>query len=68
VPKPYSFVSLGLALSEKQIPQVIEIIENGSERVEPLERGGVLAKQMLSQLSYTPTARVSIILMHPALC
>ena len=56
VPKPDLFRRLGLALSEKQIPQVIESSENRNERVGPLERGGVLAKQMLSQLSYTPTA------------
>jgi hypothetical protein len=29
-------------------------IKKAEERKEPLERGLVLAKQMLSQLSYTP--------------
>jgi len=45
-------------LSEKQIPQVFESIENRNERVGPLEWGGVLARQMLARLSYTPTAVV----------
>lgn len=58
MPKLYLFSTLGMALSEKQIPQVFESIENRNERVGPLERGGVLAKQMLSLLSYTPTAVV----------
>ena len=46
-------------MSEKQIPQVVEGIANRNEGVKPLERGGMLAKQMLSQLSYTPTAGTS---------
>jgi hypothetical protein len=46
----------GLALSEKQIPQVVEKIESWGKTMESLERGRVLAKQVLSQLSYTPTA------------
>jgi hypothetical protein len=32
--------------------------------MEALERGLVLAKQVLSQLSYTPTVGVAFILMH----
>jgi len=46
---------LELALSEKQIPQVVENVVNSKHRMERLERHGVLAKQVLSQLSYTPT-------------
>jgi len=45
---------LELALSEKQIPQVVENVVNSKHRMERLERHGVLAKQVLSQLSYTP--------------
>jgi len=41
-------------LSEKQIPQVVENVVNSKHRMERLERHGVLAKQVLSQLSYTP--------------
>jgi hypothetical protein len=48
------FSLLGLAFERKQIPQVIETIESRSKRMECLEGGGVLAKQVLSQLSYTP--------------
>jgi hypothetical protein len=45
VPKPYLFSALGIALSEKQIPQVIENNEKRSERMEALERAGVLRRQ-----------------------
>ncbi len=41
-------------MSEKQIPQVVENVVNSKHRMERLERHGVLAKQVLSQLSYTP--------------
>ena len=46
VPKFYLFSALGIALSEKQIPQVVEIIENRSERMEALEGVAVLRRQM----------------------
>jgi hypothetical protein len=49
---------LELALSEKQIPQVVENVVNSKHRMERLEWLGVLAKQVLSQLSYTPTAAI----------
>ena len=52
---------MGLALSEKQIPQVVVNVANSKHRMERLEWLGVLAKQVLSQLSYTPL--VSVILM-----
>jgi hypothetical protein len=39
---------LEIALSEKQIPQVIRNIRKLSKGLEPLERGLVLAKQVLS--------------------
>jgi len=47
VPKLYLFSALGIALSEKQIPQVVEIIENRSERMEALEGAAVLRRQRL---------------------
>jgi hypothetical protein len=47
VPKPYLFSALGIALSEKQIPQVVENIENSCVRMEALERVAVLRRQML---------------------
>jgi hypothetical protein len=47
VPKPYSFLLLGLALSEKQTPQVVEKIEKPKEQMEGLEPGVVLRRQTL---------------------
>jgi hypothetical protein len=47
VPKPYLFSVLGLALSEKQIPQVIENTEKRSESMETLEQAVVLRRQTL---------------------
>jgi hypothetical protein len=43
-------------LSEKQVPQVVVNVANSKHRMERLEWLGVLAKQVLSQLSYTPTS------------
>ena len=37
VPKHIELEMLGLALSEKQIPQIVENHESGTERIEPLE-------------------------------
>jgi hypothetical protein len=50
VPKPYSFVSLGLALSEKQIPQLVEKIEKPKEQIEGVESSMVLRRQTLHNL------------------
>jgi hypothetical protein len=47
VPKPYSFVSLGLALTEKQNPQVVEKIETPKEQIEGVESSIVLRRQTL---------------------
>jgi hypothetical protein len=55
---------LGLALSEKQIPQVVVNVANSKHRMERLEWLSVLAKQVLSQLSYTPTLAATAILKH----
>ena len=54
VPEPYLICPLGLAFERKQMPQVNENTENQTKRKEALERWHVLAKQVLSQLSYTP--------------
>jgi hypothetical protein len=52
---------LGLALSEKQIPQVVVNVANSKDRMERLEWLGVLAKQVLSQLSYTPILAILLV-------
>jgi hypothetical protein len=44
VPKPYSFVPLGLALSQRQTPQVVEKIEKPNEQIEDLEPSVVLRR------------------------
>ncbi len=44
--KPISFSRLGLPLSEKQIPQVIEKYESGEKPKEALERAAVRVKQV----------------------
>jgi hypothetical protein len=49
------FKSLGLALSEKQIPQIVDTVPNSKHGMERMEWLSVFAKQVLSQLSYTPT-------------
>ena len=48
-------------MERKQIPQVVENVVNSKHRMERLESLGLLAKQVLSQLSYTPP--VSVILL-----
>ena len=55
VPASNVFTCWGLAVSEKQIPQIVENIETATQGMELLEYRVVLAKQVLSQLSYTPT-------------
>jgi hypothetical protein len=45
VPKHIELEVLGLALSEKQIPQIVENNESGTERMEPLEGTGVRPRQ-----------------------
>jgi hypothetical protein len=52
---PRLLESLRKALSEKQVPQVIGNVEKWREKIEVLEYLRRLAKQVLSQLSYTPT-------------
>jgi hypothetical protein len=45
VPKPSQFSSFGLALSEKQIPQIVENNESRTDAMEPLEATGVRPRQ-----------------------
>ena len=45
MPKPYLFVPLGLALSEKQTPRVVENIEKPKKQMEALESSVVLRRQ-----------------------
>jgi hypothetical protein len=60
VPKPYSFVSLRLALSEKQTPQIVEKIQNPKEQIEGVESSAVLRRQTLYPLSYGRDARKAL--------
>jgi hypothetical protein len=62
VPKPIELEVLGLALSEKQIPQIVENNQSGNERMEPLEATGVRPRQVRYQAVLMPRleARVDI--------
>ena len=51
---------MGLPLSEKQIPQVVENLENGDESREALETGTLRVKQALKR-----TLIVSVTRWHP---
>jgi len=50
---------LELALNEEQIPRFVGNNRKRKQDMEGLERVTLLAKQVLSQLSYTPTVWVS---------
>jgi len=54
VPKNNQLASLGLALSEKQIPQIVENNESRSEGIEPLEATGVRPRQVRYQAALRP--------------
>jgi hypothetical protein len=45
VPDTAGFCRLGLASSEKQIPQIVETVANSKHGMERLERLGMLGKQ-----------------------
>jgi hypothetical protein len=57
---------LELALNEKQIPRFVGNNRKRKQEMENLEGVLILAKQVLSQLSYTPTKGVPFILGIPA--
>ena len=54
VPKHIELEVLGLALSEKQIPQIVENNQSGTERMEPLEGTGVRPRQVRYQAALRP--------------
>jgi hypothetical protein len=49
VTKPLALSALGLALSEKQIPQVVENLESGGKSIEALERVAMRPTQASDQ-------------------
>ena len=59
VPKHIELGVLGLVLSEKQIPQIVENNQSGTERMEPLEGTGVRPRQVRYQAALRPDSRVS---------
>ena len=54
VTKPSVLRLLGLLLSEKQIPQVVENLENGDESKEALERAVMRPRQVRYQAALRP--------------
>ena len=54
VPKPLPLSPLGLALSEKQIPQVVENLESGGKPKEALERAALRPRQVRYQAALRP--------------
>jgi len=54
VTKPGSLSPLGLALSEKQIPQVVEKFKSGDKRKEALERTELRPRQVRYQAALRP--------------
>ena len=52
--KPSLLRLLGLLLSEKQIPQVVEKLENGDEPKEALERAVLRPRQVRYQAALRP--------------
>jgi hypothetical protein len=51
---PMLLSSRGLLRARSRFPEIVENIRNAKQRMKDLESGLVLAKQVLSQLSYTP--------------
>jgi len=60
VTKPGPLSPLGLALSEKQIPQVVEKLESGNKRKEALERTVMRPRQVRYQAALRPDIRSSL--------
>ena len=54
VTKPLPLSRLGLPLSEKQIPQVVENLESGGEPEEALERAAMRPRQVRYQAALRP--------------
>jgi len=57
VPKPNQLSSFGFALSEKQIPQIVENNESGTDWMAPLEATGVRPRQVRYQAALRPDCR-----------
>jgi hypothetical protein len=56
--------SRGLLRARSRFPEIVENKEDVVEGMERLDGAAELAKQVLSQLSYTPTAEAIFILEH----
>src|SRR5882762_6462417 len=54
----------GLLRARSRLPEIVGNIKNAEQRMEGLEGVNALAKQVLSQLSYTPTVGTTYILKH----
>ena len=52
--KPFVLSLLGLPLSEKQIPQVVENLESGDKPKEALERAAMRPRQVRYQAALRP--------------
>ena len=55
---PMLLLSRGLLRARSRFPEIVENFRKAEQRKESLERANVLAKQVLSQLSYTPSTTV----------
>jgi hypothetical protein len=64
VTKPGWLSRLGLASSEKQIPQVVEIFENGTESKEALERAELRPRQVRYQAALRPDISVTCVVLN----
>ena len=66
--EPLAFKLLGLHLSEKQIPQVVENLESGGEPKEALERAVLRPRQVRYRAALRPDSQTApFILTHTAL-
>ena len=68
VTKPLPLSRLGLPLSEKQIPQVVENLESGGKPKEALERVAMRPRQVRYQAALGPTCYVLILKYLADLC
>ena len=64
VPECDLFELLGLALSEKQVPQVIERTEKAKWPMEPLESVGTRPRQARYQAALRPDVKCILIIRH----
>jgi hypothetical protein len=64
VTKSLALIRLGLPLSEKQIPQVVENLESGGKPKEALERAALRPRQVRYRAARRPDIEASLILKH----